>query len=108
MTGATPAAALHPAGLLPEDYLLSIDESHQTIPQIWAMYNGDLQRKRTLVEHGFRLPSALDNRPLRFEEFLQRVGQVIFVSATPDRSNGRRASRLWSKSSARRGCSTLK
>ena len=67
----------------PEDYLLFIDESHQTIPQIRAMYNGDLQRKRTLVEYGFRLPSALDNRPLRFEEFLQRVGQVIFVSATP-------------------------
>jgi excinuclease ABC subunit B len=67
----------------PEDYLLFIDESHQTIPQIRAMYNGDMQRKRTLVEYGFRLPSALDNRPLRFEEFLQRVGQVIFVSATP-------------------------
>ncbi|MCS6922823.1 MAG: excinuclease ABC subunit UvrB [Fimbriimonadales bacterium] len=67
----------------PEDYVLFIDESHQTIPQIRAMYNGDLQRKRTLVEYGFRLPSALDNRPLRFEEFLQRVGQVIFVSATP-------------------------
>jgi excinuclease ABC subunit B len=67
----------------PDDYLLFIDESHQTIPQIRAMYNGDLQRKRTLVDYGFRLPSALDNRPLRFEEFLQRVGQVIFVSATP-------------------------
>lgn len=67
----------------PEDYLLFIDESHQTIPQIRAMYNGDLQRKRTLVDYGFRLPSALDNRPLRFEEFLQRVGQVVFVSATP-------------------------
>ncbi|MFT0752769.1 excinuclease ABC subunit UvrB [Synechococcus sp. RC10A2] len=67
----------------PDDYLLFVDESHQTIPQIRAMYNGDLQRKRTLVEYGFRLPSALDNRPLRFEEFLQRVGQVIFVSATP-------------------------
>ncbi|MCS6919242.1 MAG: excinuclease ABC subunit UvrB [Fimbriimonadales bacterium] len=67
----------------PEDYILFIDESHQTIPQIRAMYNGDLQRKRTLVEYGFRLPSALDNRPLRFEEFLQRVGQVVFVSATP-------------------------
>ncbi|MDW8106422.1 MAG: excinuclease ABC subunit UvrB [Armatimonadota bacterium] len=67
----------------PEDYILFIDESHQTIPQIRAMYNGDLQRKRTLVEYGFRLPSALDNRPLRFEEFLERVNQVIFVSATP-------------------------
>ncbi len=67
----------------PEDYILFIDESHQTIPQIRAMYNGDLQRKRTLVEYGFRLPSALDNRPLRFEEFLERINQVIFVSATP-------------------------
>ncbi|MFQ3611751.1 MAG: helicase-related protein, partial [Fimbriimonadales bacterium] len=67
----------------PEDYIVFIDESHQTLPQIRAMYNGDLQRKQTLVEYGFRLPSALDNRPLRFDEFLQRVGQVIFVSATP-------------------------
>lgn len=67
----------------PEDYIVFIDESHQTIPQLRGMYNGDLQRKRMLVEYGFRLPSAMDNRPLRFEEFLQRVGQVIFVSATP-------------------------
>ncbi|MER3402516.1 MAG: excinuclease ABC subunit B [Armatimonadota bacterium] len=67
----------------PEDYIVFIDESHQTVPQLRGMYNGDLQRKRMLVEYGFRLPSALDNRPLRFEEFLQRVGQVIFVSATP-------------------------
>lgn len=67
----------------PEDYIVLIDESHQTIPQLRGMYNGDLQRKRMLVEYGFRLPSAMDNRPLRFEEFLQRVGQVIFVSATP-------------------------
>lgn len=67
----------------PEDYIVFIDESHQTVPQIRGMYNGDLQRKRMLVEYGFRLPSAMDNRPLRFEEFLQRVGQVIFVSATP-------------------------
>lgn len=67
----------------PEDYIVFIDESHQTVPQLRGMYNGDLQRKRMLVEYGFRLPSAMDNRPLRFEEFLQRVGQVIFVSATP-------------------------
>ncbi len=67
----------------PEDYIVFIDESHQTIPQLRGMYNGDLQRKRILVEYGFRLPSAMDNRPLRFEEFLQRVGQVVFVSATP-------------------------
>jgi excinuclease ABC subunit B len=67
----------------PEDFLLFIDESHVTIPQIRAMYNGDRHRKEVLVEHGFRLPSALDNRPLRFEEFQERWKHVIFVSATP-------------------------
>ncbi|NPV59038.1 MAG: excinuclease ABC subunit UvrB [Actinobacteria bacterium] len=67
----------------PEDYLVFIDESHITVPQLRGMYEGDMSRKRTLVEYGFRLPSALDNRPLRFEEFLARVGQVICVSATP-------------------------
>ncbi len=75
-----------PACLLdyfPEDFLTVIDESHVTIPQIRAMYNGDSSRKRTLVEHGFRLPSALDNRPLRFEEFLERTGQTVYLSATP-------------------------
>lgn len=75
-----------PATLLdyfPEDYLLFIDESHQTVPQIRGMYNGDRSRKLTLVEHGFRLPSALDNRPLDFEEFKARVGLQIYVSATP-------------------------
>ncbi|MBX7135349.1 MAG: excinuclease ABC subunit UvrB [Fimbriimonadaceae bacterium] len=68
---------------LPKDALVFIDESHQTIPQIRAMFNGDQQRKSVLVDYGFRLPSALDNRPLKFEEFLERVPQVIFVSATP-------------------------
>jgi len=67
----------------PEDFIVFIDESHQTVPQLRGMYNGDLQRKKILVEYGFRLPSAMDNRPLRFEEFLERVRQVIFVSATP-------------------------
>nr|BCX01242.1 MAG: UvrABC system protein B [Bacteroidota bacterium] len=67
----------------PPDYLLIIDESHITIPQIRGMYNGDISRKRVLVEHGFRLPSALDNRPLRFDEFESLINQVIFVSATP-------------------------
>ena len=67
----------------PNDALLIIDESHQTVPQLRAMYNGDQSRKRTLVDFGFRLPSALDNRPLRFEEFEGRRGQTIFVSATP-------------------------
>ena len=68
---------------LPSDSLVFVDESHQTLPQVRAMYNGDKQRKSVLVEYGFRLPSALDNRPLKFEEFLQRVPQLVFVSATP-------------------------
>jgi excinuclease ABC subunit B len=68
---------------LPKDALVFVDESHATLPQIRAMYNGDKQRKSVLVDFGFRLPSALDNRPLQFEEFLQRVPQVVFVSATP-------------------------
>lgn len=67
----------------PEDFLLVIDESHQTIPQLRGMYAGDMSRKDTLIEYGFRLPSARDNRPLRFEEFLEKVHQCIFVSATP-------------------------
>ena len=67
----------------PKDYLLIIDESHQTIPQARAMYNGDYSRKKNLVDFGFRLPSALDNRPLRFEEFEGKMGKVLFVSATP-------------------------
>jgi excinuclease ABC subunit B len=67
----------------PEDYLMIIDESHVTVPQIRGMYEGDRSRKETLVEYGFRLPSALDNRPLKFEEFEHRVNQVIYVSATP-------------------------
>jgi excinuclease ABC subunit B len=67
----------------PEDMLIVVDESHQSVPQIRGMYNGDRSRKQTLVEYGFRLPSALDNRPLKFEEWERRVGQVIYVSATP-------------------------
>ena len=67
----------------PEDFLTVIDESHATVPQIGAMYEGDSSRKRTLVEHGFRLPSALDNRPLRWAEFQERVGQTVYLSATP-------------------------
>lgn len=68
----------------PKDYLVIIDESHQTIPQIRGMYNGDRSRKETLIEYGFRLPSALDNRPLKFDEFSRRINQVIYTSATPD------------------------
>jgi excinuclease ABC subunit B len=67
----------------PEDFLLVLDESHQTVPQIGAMYEGDMSRKRTLVDHGFRLPSATDNRPLKWEEFLGRIGQTVYLSATP-------------------------
>ncbi len=68
---------------MPDDYLLMIDESHVTVPQIGAMYNGDRSRKTTLVDYGFRLPSAFDNRPLKFEEFEKKMGQTVFVSATP-------------------------
>ena len=68
---------------MPDDFLLLIDESHATIPQVRAMYNGDRARKESLVNYGFRLPSAFDNRPLKFEEFEERINQVIFVSATP-------------------------
>ncbi len=67
----------------PDDFLLVIDESHVTVPQIGGMYEGDMSRKRTLVDHGFRLPSAADNRPLRWEEFLERIGQTVYLSATP-------------------------
>ncbi|HET9128039.1 MAG TPA: excinuclease ABC subunit UvrB [Propionibacteriaceae bacterium] len=67
----------------PDDFLLVIDESHVTVPQIGGMYEGDMSRKRTLVDHGFRLPSAMDNRPLRFEEFVERIGQTVYLSATP-------------------------
>ncbi|GAA1514679.1 excinuclease ABC subunit UvrB [Sphaerisporangium rubeum] len=67
----------------PEDFLLVLDESHQTVPQIGAMYEGDASRKRVLVDHGFRLPSAMDNRPLKWEEFLERIGQTVYLSATP-------------------------
>lgn len=78
--GATPYTLLD---FFPEDMLYVVDESHVTLPQIRAMYKGDRARKEMLVEHGFRLPSALDNRPLRFEEFDEKVGQIVFVSATP-------------------------
>jgi excinuclease ABC subunit B len=67
----------------PEDFLLVIDESHQTVPQIGAMFEGDMSRKRQLVDHGFRLPSAMDNRPLKWEEFQERIGQTVYLSATP-------------------------
>ena len=78
----------------PKQFLTLIDESHQTIPQLRGMYNGDVSRKKILVEHGFRLPSALDNRPLRFEEFDQTIGQVIHVSATPSSYEMQRAKKI--------------
>ncbi|MDF1479861.1 excinuclease ABC subunit UvrB [Leifsonia sp. H3M29-4] len=84
MDGRAPGEAPHCLlDYFPEDFLVVIDESHVTVPQIGAMYEGDASRKRTLVEHGFRLPSALDNRPLKWEEFLERVGQKVYLSATP-------------------------
>jgi excinuclease ABC subunit B len=79
--GSTPPTLL---SYLPKDALVIIDESHMTVPQIRGMYNGDRSRKTTLVEYGFRLPAALDNRPLKFEEFKERVNRVMYVSATPD------------------------
>lgn len=78
--GSAPATLLD---YFPKDFLTIIDESHVTVPQIGGMFEGDMSRKRNLVEHGFRLPSALDNRPLRWEEFEQRVGQTVYLSATP-------------------------
>ncbi len=69
----------------PDDFVLILDESHVTVPQIGAMYEGDMSRKRTLVEYGFRLPSAMDNRPLKWAEFLERIGQTVYLSATPGR-----------------------
>ncbi len=82
--GRAPGSAPHCLiDYFPEDFLLVIDESHVTVPQIGGMYEGDMSRKRTLVDHGFRLPSAVDNRPLKFEEFLERIGQTVYLSATP-------------------------
>jgi excinuclease ABC subunit B len=79
-------AGSHPFTLIdyfPDDFVIFVDESHQTVPQIGGMYEGDRSRKQTLVDYGFRLPSAMDNRPLRFDEFLSKVNQIVFVSATP-------------------------
>ena len=84
LDGRPPGSAPHTLlDYFPSDYVVFVDESHQTIPQIGGMYEGDRSRKQTLVDHGFRLPSALDNRPLRFDEFLDKVQQLVFVSATP-------------------------
>src|SRR6476661_8102159 len=79
-SGSTPQTLFN---FFPPEYLLFVDESHATVPQVRGMFAGDHSRKTTLVEHGFRLPSALDNRPLRFEEWQEKINQVIYVSATP-------------------------
>ncbi len=82
--GREPGSAPHTLlDFFPDDFVLIVDESHVTVPQIGAMYEGDIARKRTLVEHGFRLPSAIDNRPLKWDEFVQRIGQTVYLSATP-------------------------
>jgi excinuclease ABC subunit B len=84
LDGRPPGSAPHTLlDFFPSDFVVFVDESHQTVPQLGGMYEGDRSRKETLVEHGFRLPSALDNRPLRFDEFLGKVPQLVFVSATP-------------------------
>jgi excinuclease ABC subunit B len=91
------APGTHPFTLLdyfPNDFVVFVDESHQTVPQIGGMYEGDRSRKQTLVDYGFRLPSALDNRPLRFDEFLEKVPQLVFVSATPGAFELRHSTRL--------------
>jgi excinuclease ABC subunit B len=91
------APGTHPFTLLdyfPKDFVVFVDESHQTIPQIGGMHEGDRSRKQTLVDYGFRLPSALDNRPLRFDEFLEKVPQLVFVSATPGPFEGRHSRRV--------------
>jgi excinuclease ABC subunit B len=91
------APGTHPFTLLdyfPSDFVVFVDESHQTIPQLGGMYEGDRSRKQTLVDFGFRLPSALDNRPLRFDEFLQKVPQLVLVSATPGPWEERHATRV--------------
>ena len=84
LTGLAPGQPPHTLiDYFPDDFVMMIDESHMTVPQIGGMYHGDQSRKRTLVDYGFRLPSALDNRPLNFEEFESKINQVLFVSATP-------------------------
>ena len=95
LDGREPGTAPHTLlDYFPSDFLVLIDESHQTVPQIGGMYEGDRSRKQTLVEHGFRLPSALDNRPLRFDEFLGKVHQAVFVSATPGAYELRQSTRV--------------
>ena len=90
----------------PDDFVCFIDESHQTVPQIGGMHEGDRSRKQTLVDYGFRLPSALDNRPQTFDEFLTITPQIVFVSATPGEFERSHSAASSSRSCARRGSST--
>ena len=92
----------------PEDFLLFVDESHVTLPQVRGMYGGDYARKKNLVDYGFRLPSAFDNRPLNFDEFYNKLNQIVFVSATPAPLNGSTAPKSRSRSSVPPGCLTRK
>ena len=95
LDGRPPGSAPHTLlDYFPSDYVVFVDESHQTVPQIGGMYEGDRSRKQTLVDFGFRLPSALDNRPLRFDEFLEKVPQAVFVSATPGAWELRQSTRV--------------
>jgi excinuclease ABC subunit B len=95
LDGRPPGSAPHTLlDFFPSDFVVFVDESHQTVPQLGGMYEGDRSRKETLVEHGFRLPSALDNRPLRFDEFLGKVPQLVFVSATPGPYELRHSTRI--------------
>jgi excinuclease ABC subunit B len=95
LDGRPPGSAPHTLiDFFPSDFVVMVDESHQTVPQLGGMYEGDRSRKETLVEHGFRLPSALDNRPLRFDEFLEKVQQLVFVSATPGPFELRHSTRI--------------
>ncbi len=92
--GSTPTTLLD---YFPKDFILMVDESHVMLPQVRGMFGGDYSRKKTLVEYGFRLPSAFYNRPLKFEEFESKVGQTIFVSVTPGPMNGNSAKRQGEK-----------
>src|SRR5947208_4036293 len=95
LDGRPPGSAPHTLlDFFPSDFVVFVDESHQTVPQVGGMYEGDRSRKETLVEHGFRLPSALDNRPLRFDEFLAKVPQLVFMSATPGPYELRHSARI--------------
>ena len=95
LDGRPPGSAPHTLlDYFPSDFVVFVDESHQTVPQIGGMYEGDRSRKQTLVDFGFRLPSALDNRPLRFDEFLEKVPQLVFVSATPGAYELRHSTRV--------------